>query len=177
MLAVTDSGDNSLCLPAPRSDSFAGSAAPLKTTTWFRTQSITTLLPPAPIFITRCDRHGHGRLLSFHWTVRSKSPAAPYYLIQPGGLLRRGSPSCTCHISRIPVYFCTRARKAGMSGLPLRSRSTSRVDGSCMATDFGEQRGIQRTPVQRREARLPGSVRDPGRRSADDQAVDRTAFE
>src|SRR5579872_836530 len=55
VLAVIDGGDNSLCLQAPRSDSFAGLPASLKTTTFVRTQSTTTLLLPAPIFISGCD--------------------------------------------------------------------------------------------------------------------------
>jgi len=64
VLAVIDGGDNSLCLQAPRSDSFPGLPAPLKATIFVRTQSTITLLLPVPIFISRCDPAGHGRLFS-----------------------------------------------------------------------------------------------------------------
>src|ERR1700740_692491 len=57
-------GHNSLCFQASGSDSFAGLPAPLKTTTSFRTQSATTLPSLVSIFILRCDRDGHVRLLS-----------------------------------------------------------------------------------------------------------------
>ena len=58
------SGDNSLCLQASRSDSFAGLSAPLNRTTFVRKWSIPTLRPLASIFILRCDRNGRARLLS-----------------------------------------------------------------------------------------------------------------
>ena len=75
MLAIIDGGDNSLCFQAPGSDSFAGLSAPLKRTTFVRMQSISTLLPLAPIFMTRCDRNGHGRLLStkLRWILDEKT--------------------------------------------------------------------------------------------------------
>src|SRR3982751_6594098 len=62
VLTVLDSGDNSLCFPASGSDSPAGCLAPLDQTICFRTQFTTTLLALVFIFMTRCDRHGHGRL-------------------------------------------------------------------------------------------------------------------
>src|SRR5215207_177311 len=64
VLTASGSGNNSLCLQASRSDSFAGLAAPVKRTTFVRKRSIPTLLPLAPIFILRCDRNGRDRLLS-----------------------------------------------------------------------------------------------------------------
>src|ERR1700745_4030670 len=63
-------GHNSLCFQASGSDSFAGLPAPLKTTTSFRTQSATTLPSLVSIFILRCDRDGHVRLLSCFYPAR-----------------------------------------------------------------------------------------------------------
>src|ERR1700747_3411976 len=64
-------GNNSLGFQASGLDSFAGLSAPLTRTTSLRAQSTMTLLPLAPIFILRCDRNGHARLLSYSETRAS----------------------------------------------------------------------------------------------------------
>jgi hypothetical protein len=59
VLAIRDSGYNSLCLSASGSDYNAGLLAPLCDATSFRAQSLSNLLPLAPIFIFRCEPQDH----------------------------------------------------------------------------------------------------------------------
>jgi hypothetical protein len=62
VLVTSGGGHNSLCFWASRSDYNAGLSAPLCDATSFRTQSHSTLLPFAPIFILRCEPQDHARL-------------------------------------------------------------------------------------------------------------------
>jgi hypothetical protein len=59
VLAISDSGDNSLCLQASGTDYNAGLLAPGCDTS-FRMHSLTTLLRFIPIFIVRCEPQAHG---------------------------------------------------------------------------------------------------------------------